>query len=124
MRLSAPTPLLLRIRLQFRVAKTASRGHWEAFTIAYSYSLHDGQDREILAYQWHPRGVSHVTFPHLHVGPGAQLGRQDLARAHLPTGLVALDDFLRLAITAFHVRPRRKDWNRILRSATVPIPLE
>ena len=42
------------------------------------------------------------------------MGRPDLAKAHLPTGLVGLNDFLRLLITEFEVRPLRKDWIYLL----------
>ena len=114
-RLRGPSPLFLRIRMQFRVAQSSVRlGCYEVSTVAYSYCLRDAEDREILVYQWHPAGQSHVTFPHLHLGPGARVGRHDLLKAHLPTGQVSLEDFLHLAINDFHVRPRRKDWARIL----------
>jgi hypothetical protein len=35
-------------------------------------------------------------------------------RVHIPTGRVALEDVIRLAVEEFHVEPRRADWNEVL----------
>jgi hypothetical protein len=80
----------------------------------YQYALYDADDREILAYHWHPEGSSHVTAPHLHLGAGAEVGRRDLASALPPTGQITLEDVLRFAITDLGVRPLRRDWSEIL----------
>jgi hypothetical protein len=82
--------------------------------VGYQYTLRDIDGREIIAYHWHPEGRSHVTTPHIHLGPGAEMGRRDLARAHLPTGQVMLEDVLRFAITELGVRPLRRDWSEVL----------
>ena len=37
-----------------------------------------------------------------------------LSGAHLPTGYVALQDLIQLAIEEFAVTPRRRDWARVL----------
>ena len=42
-------------------------GDFVVHTIGYRYHLLDADEREILAYHWHPIGVSSVTFPHLHL---------------------------------------------------------
>jgi hypothetical protein len=42
------------------------------------------------------------------------LGRPELQRAHFPTGRVSVEEFLRLAIHAFDVKPRRSDWRAVL----------
>ena len=70
---------------------------------------------EIL-YHWHPQGTSTVNFPHVHLRPGGQLGGTRINEAHFPTGLVALEEVLRLAIREFGVRPRRPDWAEVLDS--------
>jgi hypothetical protein len=59
-----------------------------------------------------------MTAPHLHLGAGAAEGRlrPDLAGAHLPTGHIALQDVLRLAIAELGVRPTRPDWDDVLRT--------
>jgi hypothetical protein len=87
---------------------------WDAQTAAYEYRLSDPDDRELLAYHWHPEGQSHVETPHLHLGPAAEVGRRPLLTAHLPTGLVRVDSVIRLAVESFAVAPIRPDWDRVL----------
>ena len=97
------------------------RGQWEARAAAYEYRLSDGDDREILAYHYHPDGASPVQTPHLHLGPAAEVGRAALTTAHLPTGWVALEAVIRLAIEGLGAEPARRDWDRVLGQAdTVP----
>jgi hypothetical protein len=92
------------------------RGLWDADTAAYEYRLSDQDDREIVAYHWHPDGQSHVQTPHLHLGPGAEVGMTELLTAHLPSGRVPIGDVLRLAIDSFQTQPIRRDWDRVLGS--------
>ena len=66
----------------------------------------------ILAYHWHPVGVSPVTAPHLHLG--GQLMDVDVGKAHLPTGVVSLQAVLRLAIADLGVAPLRDEWREVL----------
>ena len=87
----------------------------------YRYQLFDSQDREILAYHWHPEGISPIAYPHLHLSgrlSPLDLGpRQEpaaLGEMHLPTGDVTLADVVRLLITEFGIAPRRADWEAIL----------
>ena len=63
---------------------------WRVVTTGYRYTLRDGEERELVSYQWHPRGPSPVTTPYLHLGnrlvrPGVPFGG-----VHLPTGFVTL----------------------------------
>ncbi len=107
--------LFLSVWLYYLVTESAQpRGRWVVRIAGYQYALYDVDSREILAYHWHPEGSSHVTAPHLHLGSGAEVGRRDLAGAHLPTGHVALEDVLRLAIADLGVRPLRHDWSEVL----------
>jgi hypothetical protein len=92
----------------------APRGPWEAQTAAYEYHLSDRDDREILAYHWHPDGASHVQVPHLHLGPAAEVGWTALTTAHLPTGWIRVGDVVRLAIEGLAVPPVRRDWDGVL----------
>ena len=131
-RLAGPGRLSLGVEIQYRINPTrGERGRWQAEVAAYYYGLYDVDAREILAYHWHPH-VENVPFAHLHVSHGAvqrtvldrlQLSaahnalRPDLAAAHLPTGQIALQTVLRLAIEQFQVLPRpahRADWREIL----------
>jgi hypothetical protein len=114
-RLAGPGHLSMSVEIYFRVARDLDQRHrWEARTAGYMYALYDRSGREVLAYHWHPEGRSHITAPHLHLGAGAEVSRRDLADAHLPTGDIALEDVLRLAITDLGVRPLRRNWSDIL----------
>ncbi len=83
-------------------------------TVAYHYTLGETESHEILSYQWHPNVPGSVSFPHLHLQYGALLGRPEFERAHLPTGRVTLEDFVRLLIADFGVSPARDDWKQAL----------
>jgi hypothetical protein len=89
---------------------------WRVSTWNYLYSLHDAEGQEILSYQWDPRARgSPVSYPHLHISPAAQAARPEFAKAHLPTGRVAFEDVIRLAIEGFEVEPAREDWHNVLK---------
>lgn len=128
-RVTADVPIGLVIDHYYRLARPDGHGReWVAETASYYYALRDAANREILAYHLHPQ-VERVPYPHLHLGPGAvsqasllRAGlsaqhnalRPDVARAHLPTGLVALRWLVRMLLTQFGVRERRRDWPRVL----------
>lgn len=114
-----PTPLRGESRLSLSITQhyrivefVGPRGPWKVSTTGYLYALHDANGHEIIAYHWHP--ASRVTYPHLHIRTGALVGRPELQRAHLPTGRIELEEFLRLAITDFNVQPLRDDWDEVL----------
>lgn len=97
-------------------------------TTEYRYRILDPNGLEILAYHWHPAGVSPVTYPHVHLSGrlpplalGPRGGAVRLGGMHLPTGgevgAVTLADVVRLLITEFGVGPRRADWERIVAEA-------
>jgi hypothetical protein len=115
----------------YRIIRPAAGGRWKVQTAAYYYAFDDADGHEILAYHWHP-SEGGVRFAHLHIGSGAvdaavllaaqrspqhNALRPDVAAAHLPTGRVALEDIVRLAIEQFHVPPRRKAWDETLRTS-------
>ena len=83
-------------------------------TVAYYYTLKESDGPEIISYQWHPHQRSVVTFPHLHLGGGAMVERAELQAAHLPTGRVSLEAFIRLLIEDFEVPTLRGDWEEAL----------
>jgi hypothetical protein len=87
---------------------------WRIRIVTYFLTLLDADLREIVAYHWHPHGRSHEIEPHLHLGTGVGSVRPELTKAHLPTGRITLPDVLKLAIDAFAVRPRRRDWAAVL----------
>ncbi len=111
----AGSSLRLLAVLRYRIVPAAnSPGAWMVQLTAYGYELLDDQDRELLAYQWHPQGRSTVTWPHVHLGPAAGDLWRPMSRAHLPTGRIAVQDVLRLAIRDFGVPPRRANWEAVL----------
>jgi hypothetical protein len=131
--LDLPVPLRSRrggrgaelfVRIDYTVDALAPGSGYEVRSSAYRYHVLDAHGRELLAYHWHPEGVSPVVSPHVHVSNAAWLlpGPPDpsaapptLAGIHLPTGPVALADVVRLLIAEFAVVPRRADWETVLR---------
>jgi hypothetical protein len=75
----------------------------------YVYSLDDDAGNVIVAYHWHPD--IGPRYPHLHVRATA---RRDVMKAHFPTARISLEEFVRLLIEDFDVRPRRSHWKKIL----------
>jgi len=113
--LNRDPPLALRAIQHYRIVEAAdARGPWKAQTVAYWYAIETLDEREVLAYHWHPNSRSATTAPHLHLGPAAQVGFERLSDSHLPTGRIALEDVLRLAIRDLGVRARRNDWEETL----------
>lgn len=113
-RLSGDPILSLSVLQNYRVIEfEGPRGPWKVTIVSYFYSLEDDEGREIV-YHWHPSGK--VTFPHMHTKTGGQLGGNDLAKVHYPTGRVAFEDVLRLAISELGVKPNRDDWASVLDS--------
>lgn len=112
MPLHGSVPLLLVVKIGFQFVDRAARS-WDAAITSYHHAFEDQDEREILAYHWHPH-IAQIPFPHLHLGPGAGIGRSELSSAHLPSGAVELRDVVRLAIRDFNVTPRREDWAALL----------
>lgn len=111
------------VRIDYRVIEQRSTARsYEARIDGYHYEVLDRLGREILAYHWHPAGVSPVTEPHLHLSGRLRPLDVDprdepipLGEMHLPTGFVMLAQMVRLLITEFGVEPRREDWETVLR---------
>jgi hypothetical protein len=108
--------LAIQVSQQYRVLETNldPREPWRVTTVAYHYTLRDSEAQEVISYQWHPNVPNSVSFPHLHIGYGAGVAREEFQRAHLPTGRVALEDFVRLLIIDFGVPPEKEDWEQEL----------
>ena len=113
--LNGPSQLMLRLQQYYRVDETGSAsGRWRVAVLEYYYSVHDAEEKEVLLYHYHPRSGSSIITPHLHLRPGAQVGRADVRDAHLPTGNVSLNAVLRVLIEEMGVQSRRPDWDSIL----------
>lgn len=109
--LGSGTELAVRVSQQYRLIEVPrATKPWQVTTVAYHYTLHESDGAEILSYQWHPGVPNSVSFPHLHIRHGARIGREEFQRAHLPTGRVSLEDFVRLLIVDFAVPPEKENW--------------
>lgn len=114
-RLGGEGQLSVSIIVHYRIIQNVDHVEpWRVITTGYSYTFTDAASHEVIAYHWHPAGRSFVEYPHLHMQAGAQVGRRDIANAHLPTGWVTLNDVIRLAIAELGVTPRRDDWRDVL----------
>jgi hypothetical protein len=113
-RLKSNPPLYLTVKMLYRVTEAkGERGPWRVSTAAYYYALHDSKRRELLAFHWHPDSEGRKD-PHLHIYDAANIIRL-LAKVHLPTGRIALEDFLRFLIQELKVKPIRADWEQVFR---------
>lgn len=121
------------VRCDFLVTPLLNSGdQYDAHLAAYWYQLLNRDGQELLAYHWHPTGVSPVTIPHVHVSnaewtitPEGRASRvPSLSNLHLTSGHVALSDVVRLLITELGVLPRRSDWDEVLRANRDVPPLE
>lgn len=105
--------LYLTVKMLYRVTEAdGERGPWKVSTAAYFYALHDERQREIIAFHWHPE-TENQKEPHLHVYPASNIMTL-LAKVHLPTGRITLEQFLRFLIIELDVKPLRNDWERVL----------
>jgi hypothetical protein len=109
----AETRLALDFSHGYQIVRRPDQDGWQVVTTGYyySFSLRDGP--ELLAYHWHPEPDAHVRWPHVHLEAGCQLGYSRLHRAHLPTGLIAPQEVLSLAVEAVGVEPLRDNWRSI-----------
>lgn len=115
-KLSGDPALFLTVLQNYRVVEfERPGGPWMVSIVSYFYALEDDDGREVL-YHWHPQSSSTVTFPHIHVRSGGTLGGVDVDRIHFPTGRVALENVLRMAIQELGVSPQRDDWAEVLDS--------
>jgi hypothetical protein len=121
--------LFFRVNHQYTVVHEPNdqdRGPYKISSAHYGYGVFDRDGRELLVYQWHPRGISSVRYPHLHVScaPIVQLPLRGesqpreivVSNLHLPTSRILLEDVIELLIRELKIRPLRDDWERVLRA--------
>ena len=81
----------------------------------YIYTLRDGTtDYVLIAFHWHPLGVSRVRHHHVHVHASGALGAWQADRLHVPTSRILLEDVVQFCIEELAARPRRADWQQVL----------
>jgi hypothetical protein len=110
-RLHAEQRLTLHVSEEYEVSQD-SEG-WRVEVLGYLYGI-EYEGRELVAYHWHPRGVSRVTTPHMHIDANIQVGDRWLGKVHLPSSTVGLEQVLALAIVEFGVEPLRDDWEQVI----------
>ncbi|MGH2560294.1 MAG: hypothetical protein ACRDJH_14620 [Thermomicrobiales bacterium] len=111
--------LALEARIDYQIDKLDGGQH-AVRIVGYAYQILERTEREVLAFHWHPFGLSPVRFPHAHLSSRIPRFELDagvsvaLSDMHIPTGLITLADVVRLLIVEFGVEPRRPDWDVIL----------
>jgi len=110
-RLGAEHQLTLDVGEHYRV-REGSDG-WEVEVVAYFY-VFARNNEDVIVYHWHPYGRSSIRRPHLHVRADLQIGERSLGKVHLPTGFVALEDIMTLAIRELRAEPLREDWEALI----------
>jgi hypothetical protein len=110
--------MLVKAREILRVDDERRRGNgYMVRRTSYDYELLDQEGTRLLAYHWHPGGRSHAIVPHLHPGL-AWDGRLTISsQPHLPTGDVAIVEFVEMLIREFGVPTLVRNWEQRLSGA-------
>lgn len=99
--------LSLRIFQKYSITRSSAKARrFRISTRSYAYTIYR-HDTEIIGYHYHPD--SGVDFCHLHLRSVS-----DLAKIHLPTGRIAIEQVIAMLIRDFRVRPRRDDYDGVL----------
>jgi hypothetical protein len=99
------------------------RAPFDARRIGYWYEIQDVAGQEIVAFHWHPFGISPVTTPHLHLTSRigdvemAGGGTVSLGALHVPTGALNLTDLVWFLIVELGAEARYRDWRTRLQRA-------
>lgn len=85
-----PITLLLAIQVEIVAGREDVAGEW--FKVSTRKWIHvlRRDDREMVAYHWHPDEPGDKTYPHLHL--------DGKSSPHYPTGRVLIEDLLMLAV--------------------------
>lgn len=100
-RLHAEPRLTLHVTEEYQVSQDSAG--WRVNVLGYLYGI-EYEGRGLVAYHRHPHGASPITTPPLHVGADVKVGDRWLGKIHLPTGTVALEQVLALAIAELSAR--------------------
>lgn len=115
-----PTPLAgdgdVRLVATMQYVIVPAKGHlgpYKVRTRGYLYHLLRDERDEVLLFHWHPDGSSRVKTPHLHIGDAVNATGL-LAKAHVPTGRISLEEVLLLAIDELGVTTLRPDGRTVI----------
>lgn len=92
--------------------QSPKRERFRVTTVAYMYALELDSRGELITAHWHPSSkVSDYKDPHYHLGSVALSDTGVfLERAHIPSGRVSLEKFVRTMIEQFDIAPTCADW--------------
>ena len=116
-RLRGESELGLSVIEEHEIAQTVE-GDWQVRVVSYFYAI-EQEGTELIAYHWHPHGVSPITDPHLHVRADIRVGERWFGKVHLPTGAIQLESIVALTIQELGAEPLREDWERLIGEAAV-----
>jgi hypothetical protein len=110
-------PLYMSV-VQTYVVIPSKDGQYKVKTTSYIYSLLskcNGEIHEVLEFHWHPKSTPKLRWPHLHI-LGTLNNGEDIHKVHFPTARFCIEDFIRLLIRDFGVKPRlaHSEWKEIL----------
>jgi hypothetical protein len=116
--------LFIAVTHVFTTVPDKADGGYKVSSREYFYKLSDNpheseHDQGTFSYHWHPNGYP-IRYPHLHLTITPQLGYHGLElrinRAHYPTSRVCVEDFVRLLIQGYDIKPTcaKSEWSRIL----------
>jgi hypothetical protein len=102
-----------KLELSFLHTYTVAPTHdgWAVRSTAYRYQVRDDEEREIIAYHWHP-GLG-VDYPHVQFK--SLSAPVDLRKSHIPTGRISFEAVVRFLVDELEVEPiRDDDWRTML----------
>jgi hypothetical protein len=109
---------------QTLIAVPEGKRKWRLRTLQYSYWIQDGpskDDRWFFRFEYVSRELEQFLHPrhHLHMPLQMECPKKpiDLAKAHLPTGWVTVEELIRFLIHSLRVRPRHPNWDTLLRDS-------
>lgn len=116
--------LFLYIGQVLRVKQQPDRT-WTLRTVEYRYRVQgtaDVNDEDCIRGEYVAREIRDTKHcrHHLHMQGEYTLGAGrtvPLARVHLPTGWVTIEEIIRFLITELDVRPKERDWEQLLRDS-------
>jgi hypothetical protein len=116
--------LFLYIGQTLRVTQQADKT-WKLRTVEYRYRIQGSpglEDEDCLRWEYVAREIRDTGHcrHHLHLQGEYTLGPRrtiPLARVHLPTGWVTIEEVIRFLITELDVRPKEREWENLLRQS-------
>lgn len=128
-RIGHQTNLHFEFFLGYRIIHERSnrtQGPFWVETESWTYNILNTNRRDLLTYHWTPIDQQHPD-PHLHVGSailnssGHELGK-GFSKLHIATGLVSIQQIVRMLIEEFDVQPVNDNWEAILSTPVENLP--